>query len=44
MSSYRDRLAAQAADDQVQQQLQAARPNLPPDRPRARRVTLGRDA
>lgn len=31
----RDRLAAQAAEDRAQQQLQEARLNVPPDRPRA---------
>jgi len=35
MSSHRVRLAAQAAEDRAQQQLQDARPNVPPDRPKA---------
>jgi hypothetical protein len=34
MSQRQDRLAAQAADDQIQQQQQNARPNVPPDRSR----------
>ena len=35
MSRRTDRLAAQLAEDHAQQQLQEARLNVPPDRPRA---------